>query len=927
MDQFTKPLSKRHFMRSRAGFTLIELAVVLVIVGIIVSVVATVLPSLIQSAKIRKAQAILEKIDYAVEGYTLANHRLPFADSDGDGKENAGIYLGDVPYLTLGLSSADDAWGNKIKYGVYDTLTATFSDASAFCAAISSAATAGFDASKVYTTSADHLGGAGPSNSSNQAYVISSGGHKDLDGSNGFFDLGNGENTAGNPGFNAPNRIQSTSYDDLSRALSLNELNQKNCTGSGGSGGGGGPSGVENTNALCSDGIDNDGDGFIDCYDQDCCSAGVTVCPQCPPAANVRINSSPMPSGTLGQSYTHTFLATGGSGYYYWYLDGITPNITGLTISLWNGTLSGTIDNCAGNYTVNVRVEDRYDAPKTDTHAFTLSVANGSLTISPSPNGGGAGNPDFTLDGSTFAQVFTVNGGHVGDFNWTINWQGGDPGGFQITGQSATEGKLSKSAASTAGNFTFTLTATDATCPTHTFTTNSYSITITSAGAGAPYSANLVAEWRLDECSWNNTPGEVLDSGDKALDGTAVGNATTLGSGRVCRAGVFDGSGDYVKVDSTNDLKLTASFSIAAWVKVYQNAPDWVRLVGKGNSSNRNYGLWLATNGTVLFQIYSAAGYGNAQTSVAVNDGRWHHVVGVYDQSTMKVYLDNVESASISFSHVPLTSDDPFTIGYAGFHAYLNGLIDEVMLFNKALPADSATETSVKTIYELTRPTCSGTCYTQPVAVYAMDEPSWTADQADDVKDSSGNGNHGTPRGSAAVNASDSHLCKAGQFSNGNSAVEITNLDELSTASGDQTTVTFWMKWSGGDSEMPLGWTSYDLWFYNDLFGFNTAGGDIFGISGAAAKLANSWHHLAAIFTNGGTSRNSLFIDGVEQPLSTVRGSGHNNRTVGADFRISGWPNNAGYRFNGLLDEVRVYNRGLAENEIKTDMATTHACP
>ena len=35
---------------------------------------------------------------------------------------------------------------------------------------------------------------------------------------------------------------------------------------------------TENSNAACSDGFDNDGDGFADCYDYDCWKDPVTVC-------------------------------------------------------------------------------------------------------------------------------------------------------------------------------------------------------------------------------------------------------------------------------------------------------------------------------------------------------------------------------------------------------------------------------------------------------------------------------------------------------------------------------------------------------------------------------------------------------------------------------------------------------------------------
>jgi prepilin-type N-terminal cleavage/methylation domain-containing protein len=122
-----------------SGFTLIEMAVVLVIVGIVISMIATVLPSLIQSTRIRKAQAVMEKLDLALQGYSAATGRLPCPDINGDGEEDrddsgtrttpaddtCSRYSGELPYRTLGLPSGHDPWQSPVAYAVYEDLITT----------------------------------------------------------------------------------------------------------------------------------------------------------------------------------------------------------------------------------------------------------------------------------------------------------------------------------------------------------------------------------------------------------------------------------------------------------------------------------------------------------------------------------------------------------------------------------------------------------------------------------------------------------------------------------------------------------------------------------------------------------------------------------------------------------------------------------
>ncbi len=61
-------------------------------------------------------------------------------------------------------------------------------------------------------------------------------------------------------------------------------------------------------------------------------------------------------------------------------------------------------------------------------------------------------------------------------------------------------------------------------------------------------------------------------------------------------------------------------------------------------------------------------------------------------------------------------------------------------------------------------------------------------------------------------------------------------------------------------------------------FGFNSFNSDIFGIS--SAGLANGWHHVVAVFTNGNVAANKLRIDGVQQTLTQRTGTPNNANAV-----------------------------------------------
>jgi type II secretory pathway pseudopilin PulG len=129
------------FPRQYSGFSLTELAVVLLIVALLVGTLAPTVSSQIENRNIAETRRTLEDIREALLGFAATTGRLPCPAAGTSGQEApasggtcTNFYQdGYIPGSTLGIAPLDekgfavDAWGRRIRYAV---ISATINDPS-----------------------------------------------------------------------------------------------------------------------------------------------------------------------------------------------------------------------------------------------------------------------------------------------------------------------------------------------------------------------------------------------------------------------------------------------------------------------------------------------------------------------------------------------------------------------------------------------------------------------------------------------------------------------------------------------------------------------------------------------------------------------------------------------------------------------------
>ncbi len=224
----------------------------------------------------------------------------------------------------------------------------------------------------------------------------------------------------------------------------------------------------------------------------------------------------------------------------------------------------------------------------------------------------------------------------------------------------------------------------------------------------------LVGYWRFDE-----------GGGKSASDASEYNNMGTLGDG-TCQPGSgtcpswtagkvggglqFDGTDDYTSISGSGSLKdvTDASFTFDAWVKpaaipnggVPAPGPDYsAQAYGVLIRQGYHLGLYYRYDQKYFATIYNDVPSSFSLGSAVIAPGTWVHLTMSVDDTNKLLYF-YVNGVPVSGSPKPYTGPlrdygtYAYNVGVASltgnYKYYLNGVIDEVRIYNKALTPDDA---------------------------------------------------------------------------------------------------------------------------------------------------------------------------------------------------------------------------------------------
>jgi len=400
----------------------------------------------------------------------------------------------------------------------------------------------------------------------------------------------------------------------------------------------------------------------------------------------------------------------------------------------------------------------------------------------------------------------------------------------------------------------------------------------------------------LDETSGVNATDSSGNNNDGGLN---MSSSTPWVTGKVGNALDFDGLSDHVSVSNSPSLNITDAITIAAWVKV-DTLGSVMSIVDKGYNT---YSIGVSSSGKFMVSYRNQTSTNvNSYGSTNVQIGTWYHVAGVIDSGgNVKLYVNGgTPERDVAFVGTSINSNSGSLFvgagGSSGNNYNFDGIIDDVRIYNCALTGDEVNALSIAAHFKLDRIAGNNagdtSVYKNNAELEMSSSTPWVA----------------------------GHIGNALDFDGLSDYVYVPNSSSLNIT--DVITIAAWVKVDTLGSNVEIVnkyWNTYSIGISSNgkfKISYRNQNGTNINNYGSTNVQADTWYHVAGIIDSGGNVK--LYVNGGNPELDvafigTSINSNNGDLLIGAGGSSGNY-----YNLDGMIDDVRIYNRPLTGSEIST---------
>tara|TARA_B100001057_G_scaffold87953_3_gene83939 strand:- start:16286 stop:18988 length:2703 start_codon:yes stop_codon:yes gene_type:complete len=360
-------------------------------------------------------------------------------------------------------------------------------------------------------------------------------------------------------------------------------------------------------------------------------------------------------------------------------------NLSAFISSSYNtGYMHGNIKGAflSDTDTTNVTGSNLIDNGDFGTGNFTNWSTSG--TTAPSISSGGA----LLTTGAADGAIWQSTSGEATSGKWVITWTiTSNSGGFfglflNNNGANGSGGALVKDNITASGSYYYEGSIT--------------AVEFRHRGSSSGIIDNITLRRVEDDRSVNNKGLQVF--------GTVTKSAVATGAELVAYSG-FSAS-NYLKQPYNSDLAPgTGQYSVTCWFKTATNGSgdQYIFDRGVGGSNSRNLMLVMQTSGRIQFYHTNSSGSSGASDLQTTDmpsfaDNSWHQVVGLYDGSAYRVYVDGKASSVTNTTGRDVGNDGTPALNIGARFSATQTFDGSMALFRYSRSAPSAEQ--IKKMYE-----------------------------------------------------------------------------------------------------------------------------------------------------------------------------------------------------------------------------------